>query len=73
MLENIIYKLNSFDLNIRDIEELEPKNANIGTKWIEVDFASNTFIALYEKNCIFKPISKKFAEIDIEIPSNINI
>ena len=70
---NIIYKLNSFDLNIRDIEELEPKNANIGTKWIEVDFASNTFIALYEKNCIFKPISKKFAEIDIEIPSNINI
>ena len=70
---NKIYKLNSFDLNIRDIEELEPKNANIGTKWIEVDFANNTFIALYEKNCIFKPISKKFAEIDIEIPSNINI
>jgi hypothetical protein len=70
---NKIYKLNSFDLNIKDEEELEPKNANIGTKWIEVDFASNTFIALYEKNCIFKPISKKFAEIDIEIPSNINI
>ena len=57
---NQIYKLNSFDLKIRNIENLDTLPSDNGTIWIEVDYSNNSFIALYKKICKFIPISKQF-------------
>ena len=54
--KNIIVKLNSFDLRIRNIKELKDKNNRNGTKWIELDYLNNCYIVLYDNECKFIPI-----------------
>ena len=58
--KNEIYKLNSFDLKVKNLEILPSQPTNDGTKWIEIDSSNNSFIVLYEKYYKFIPISENF-------------